>query len=116
MPQLSVHLRCVELCNLAARGIPTGLASADRKQLYSQFYQRAGRSIDQRVEKLIEVLLKRWEVDSLDCLQSLLQVMITRKFLAQAITSQDTTQSPGGHLAVIAALEAEGYTRKKRNG
>ena len=116
MPQLSVHLRFVELCNLAARGIPTGLASADRKQLYSQFYQRAGRSIDQRVEKLIEVLLKRWEVDSLDCLQSLLQVMITRKFLAQAITSQDTTQSPGGHLAVIAALEAEGYTRKKRNG
>ncbi len=115
MPQLSVHLRFVELCDLATHGIPVGLASADRKQLYSQFYQRAGRSVDQRIEKLIEVLLKHWEVESLERLQSLLQVMITRKFLAQALISQDTVQSPGGHLAVIAALEAEGCTRRKRS-
>lgn len=115
MPQLSVHLRFVELCNLAAHGTSVGLASADRKQLYSQFYQRAGRPIDQRVDKLIDVLLKHWNVETLEQLQSLLRVMITRKFLMQAITSQDTIQSPGGHLAVIAALEAEGYPAKKRS-
>jgi DNA-directed RNA polymerase subunit RPC12/RpoP len=113
MPQLSVHLRFVELCNLAAHGTSVGLASADRKQLYSQFYQRTGRPIDQRVDKLIDVLLKRWNVETLEKLQTLLKVMITRKFLTQAIASQDTIQSPGGHLAVIAALEAEGYPAKK---
>lgn len=114
MPRLPVHLRFVELCNLAARGIPVGLSIADRKQMYSQFRQQPNQSIDKRIEKLIDVLLKRWEVDSLEELQSFLQVMINRKFVTQAITSQDTIQSPGGHLAVIAALEAEGYTRRKR--
>lgn len=116
MTQLPAHLRFVELCNLAASGIPVGLASADRKQLYSQFYPRASTSIDQRIEKLIEVLLKHWEVESLEQLQSLLQVVISRKFLAQALTSQDTIQSPGGHIAVIAALEGEGYMRSRRGG
>ena len=113
MPQRSVHLRFVELCNLATHGTSVGLASADRKHLYSQFYQRAGRPVDHRVDKLIDILLKHWNVESLEQLQSLLRVMITRKFLMQAITSQDTIQSPGGHLAVIAALEAEGYPAKK---
>lgn len=113
MLQLPVHLRFVDLCNSAVHGISVGLARAEREQLYSQFYRQAGRSVDHRIEKLIKILLKHWEVDSLERLQSLLQVIISRKFLAQAITSQDTIQSPGGHLAIIAALEAEGYTRKK---
>ena len=108
-----MYLRFVELCRSAACGVDAGLAPADREELYSRFYQKAGRSIDQRTDRLIEILLKQWRVDSLEQLQSVLQVIMNRKFLTQAVTSQDTMQSPGGHLAVIAALEAEGYARSK---
>lgn len=113
--RLPVYLRFVELCDSVVRGVPVGLGPADRKRLYSRFFPTvgSGTSLDNQAQKLVEILLSRWEVSNLEQLQTVLQVLINRKFITQLITLQDTIQSPVGHLAIIAALEFENHLSKE---
>ena len=115
MKHLPVYVRFIELCDSVVRGIHVGLGCADRKRIYSRFLSTVGtgESLENQTEKLIEILLSRWQVSNLEQPQAVLQTLINRKFIAQSITFQDTIQSPIGHLALIAALEFEGEQGQK---